>query len=430
MDAISRRALLAGSSAVAGAVLAACAGPAPTPRPPASTTVGRSGAPVTPGADVWAADGWRELAGKRVGVVTNQTGVLADLTHIIDAMTDAGMRPTAVFGPEHGFRGTAQAGVSEGNSVDPRTGIPVYDAYRADAGDLAALYRREGINMVVCDIAGAGVRFWTYTWTMYRAMQATALAGAAFVVLDRPCPLGARVLGPVLDPAYASGVGLKPIAQQHGMTFGELARMFAELFLPADTGGKHLVDLRVVPVSGLSAADLFADTGLTWVPPSPNMPTPTTALTYPGTCLFEGTTWSEGRGTCTPFETIGAPGVTWNWAEKLNGLGLTGVRFRETYFAPTFDKFAGQTCGGVQLHVTDPRAVDAVRTAIAMLVTAKQLYQSTFGWTPNRHIDKLTGSDRVRTMVDAGASTDDIVGSWQNELAGFRAQRKPFLLYH
>jgi uncharacterized protein YbbC (DUF1343 family) len=124
------------------------------------------------------------------------------------------------------------------------------------------------------------------------------------------------------------------------------------------------------------------------------------------------------------------PGVTWNWAEKLNALGLTGVRFRETYFAPTSDKFAGQTCGGVQLHITDPRAMDAVRTAIAMLVTAKQLYPSTFGWIPNGHFDKLTGSDRLRTMVDAGASTDDIVGSWQDELARFRTQREPFLLYH
>jgi uncharacterized protein YbbC (DUF1343 family) len=431
MDAISRRGLLAGTALATGAgpaaALAACAGPAGKPRPPASTTVGHSGASVIPGADVCAAAGWRELAGKRVGVMTNQTGVLADLTHIIDAMTAAGKRPAAVFGPEHGFRGTAQAGASEGNSVDPRTGIPVYDAYRADASDLAILYRREGINTVVFDVAhaGAGVRFATHTWAMYRAMQAATLTGAAFVVLDRPCLVSGRALGPVLDPAYASGVGMKPIAQQTGMTAGELARMFAALFLPADTGGKHLTDLHVVPVSGLRAADLFADTGLTWVPPSPNTPTPATALTYPGTCMFEGTIWSEGRGTCTPFQTIGAPGVTWKWAEKLNAQNLPGVRFRETYFAPAFDKFAGQTCGGVQLHVTDPRAMDAVRTGVAMLVTAKQLYQSTFGWTPNGHFDKLTGSDRVRTMIDAGASTDEIVGYWQDELARFRAQREP-----
>jgi uncharacterized protein YbbC (DUF1343 family) len=166
------------------------------------------------------------------------------------------------------------------------------------------------------------------------------------------------------------------------------------------------------------------------VPPSPNMPTPTTAALYPGTCMFEGTTWSEGRGTCTPFETIGAPGVTWAWAETLNTLNLPGVRFRETYFAPTFDKVAGRTCGGVQAHVTDPRALDAIRTAVAMLVTAKQVHPSSFGWRPDRYIDNLTGSDRVRTMVDAGASTDDIIGSWQDQLARFRARREPFLLYH
>jgi uncharacterized protein YbbC (DUF1343 family) len=361
-------------------------------------------------------------------VLTNQTGVLADLTHIVDAMAAAGVRPAAVFGPEHGFRGTAQAGASEANAVDPRTGVPVYDVYRADAGDLAALCRRAGVDTVVFDIAGAGARFYTYTWTMYRAMLAAALTGSTFVVLDRPGPLGRRALGPVLDPAFASDVGLKPIAQQPGMTAGELARMFAALFLPADTGGRS-VQLRVVPVAGWAAADLFTDTGLVWVPPSPNMPTPDTALVYPGTCMFEGTTWSEGRGTCTPFQTVGAPEVTWTWAERLNALSLPGVRFRETYFTPTFAKFAGRTCGGVQLHVTDPRAMDAVGVGVAMLVTAKRLSPSSFGWTPERHIDSLTGSDRVRTMIDAGASTDDIVGSWQDELTRFRARREPFLLY-
>jgi len=362
-------------------------------------------------------------------VLTNQTGVLRDLTHIIDSMTAAGARPVAAFGPEHGFRGVAQAGSSQGDFVDPRTGVPVYDAYLADAAGLAALYRRAGLDTVVFDIAGAGARFYTYTWTMYRAMQAAALTGAQFIVLDRPCPLGGKALGPVLDPAYASGVGLQPIAQQPGMTAGELARLFAAQFLPADTGGKR-VDLRVTPVSGLRAGDLFGATGLTWVPPSPNMPTPTTALLYPGTCMFEGVTWSEGRGTCTPFETIGAPGVTWTWAEQLNGIRLPGVRFRETYFVPTFSKFAGKTCGGVQVHIVDARAVDAVRTGIAMLVTAKRLFPSLFGWTPDHNIDSLTGSDRVRTMVDAGASVDDIVGSWQDELTRFRTRREPYLLYH
>jgi uncharacterized protein YbbC (DUF1343 family) len=361
-------------------------------------------------------------------VLSNPTGVLRDLTHIVDDLVSAGIRPLAVFGPEHGFRGTAQAGGSTGNYVDPRTGIPVYDAYNATADQLAAMYSSAGIDTVVFDIAGVGARFYTYTWTMYLAMVAAVHTGAAFVVLDRPVPVGGQAYGPQLDPAFATLVGLKPVVQQPGMTAGELARLFDALFLPGDTG-KRLSSLDVVTVRGWRRDTLFADTGLPWVLPSPNMPTPDTALLYPGTCMFEGTLLSEGRGTTRPFEMIGAPGIDWRWAESLNAAALPGLRFRENYYTPTWSKFAGQTCGGVQVHLTDRGSVDAIRTAVTMLVTAKRLYPNVFGWRPDHWIDDLTGSTRLRTMIDAGATVADVVGAWQAELAAFRRSRRAFLLY-
>lgn len=382
---------------------------------------------VTPGADVLAVDRWRSLRGKRIGVLSNQTGVLTDLTHIVDDMVATGVKPVAIFGPEHGFRGTAQAGGSEVKATDPRTGITVYDAYAATVDTLSGMYREAGVDTVVFDIVNVGARFYTYTWSMYIAMRASVVTGAGFVVLDRPNPVGGKAFGPQLDPRYASGVGMKPIVQQPGLTSGELARLFDAEFLPADTGGKHLSTLDIVEVSGWSRNQL--DTGLAWIPPSPNMPTQDTALVYPGTCMFEGTQWSTGRGTTRPFETIGAPGIDWRWAEALNAAELPGVRFRENYFMPTFDKFTGTTCGGVQLVVTDRERFDAIRTAVTMMVTAKRLYPGAFAWRTDNWIDKLTGSDRLRRMVDAGASADEVVGAWEPELAEFRGLRGRYEIY-
>ncbi|WNV91964.1 DUF1343 domain-containing protein [Umezawaea sp. Da 62-37] len=380
---------------------------------------------VVTGAEVLAQDDWRRLGGRRVGILTNPTGVLPDQTHVVDSMVAAGQRPQAAFGPEHGFRGTAQAGGSEGDYPDPRTGVPVYDAYGANAEKLAGMFRKAQVDTVVFDIADVGARFYTYVWSMYTAMQAAAATGAAFLVLDRPNPVGGTARGPQLDPAYATGVGRKPIVQQHGMSVGELARFFDGEFLPSDGG--RVSNLDVVWARGWRRAEL--DTGLPWIPPSPNMPTRDTALVYPGTCLFEGTVFSEGRGTTRPFETIGAPDVDWRWAEKLNELNLPGVRFRETYFAPTFNKFVGKSCGGVALHLTDPAGFDAIRSAVAMLVTARALYPALFAWRPDHFIDNLSGSDRLRRMVDAGAGVDEVVGAWDSELTSFRRTRRQYLHY-
>ncbi|MFD2417592.1 exo-beta-N-acetylmuramidase NamZ family protein [Amycolatopsis pigmentata] len=379
-------------------------------------------AKVVAGADVLAARGWRELSGRKVGVLSNPTGVLANLDHIVDSMVTAGVRPVAAFGPEHGFRGSAQAGGSEGDYADPRTGIAVYDAYGASADKLASMFTKAGVETVVFDIADVGARFYTYIWTMYTAMSAAARAGTEFLVLDRPNPVGGAAAGPLLDPAFASGVGLVPIVQQHGMTAGELARFFAGEFIGP-------VQVNVVPVLGWRRETFFADTGLTWTPPSPNMPTPGTALVYPGLCMFEGTVFSEGRGTTRPFETVGAPGVDWRWRDALSSLRLPGVEFRETYFVPTFGKFVNQTCGGVQVVVTDARTFDAIGTAVAMFVTAKRLYPALFGWRPDNWIDKLTGSARLRTMIDEGAGVHEITASWQPEAEAFTAKRRPYLLY-
>lgn len=411
---LNRRSLLtaAALAAPAAAVASACSAPQQADL----------GFEVRTGADVLAGRDFDDVRGRRIGVVTNPTGVLSSLEHVVDAMQASGaVDVVAVFGPEHGFRGTSQAGGSEGDHRDPRTGLPVYDAYGADAAKLAEMFRKARVEQVVFDIADVGARFYTYIWTMYTAMQAAQQVGAGFLVLDRPNPIGGLVAGPRLDPRFASGVGVLPIVQQHGMTVGELARMFDRVYLP-----EPLPQLNVVRVEGWKGR--AADTGLPWVPPSPNMPTQDTAKLYPGTGLFEGTVLSEGRGTTRPFEIIGAPGIDWRWAEDLNAAELPGVRFRETAFVPTFSKHANTLCGGVQVHRTGDD-VDPIRTAVTMIVTARRRYPQVFGWRPDDMIDKLSGSDRLRTMVDRGADAAEIVDSWQDDVTDFRRQREPHLLY-
>ncbi|MEU0400650.1 DUF1343 domain-containing protein [Streptomyces sp. NPDC006197] len=412
---LSRRSLLAAGGAL-GAVAA-------TP-PPASGVPASGHGRVRTGFERLAADGYALLAGERVGVVTNPTGVTPDARHVVDVMhADERVDLVAVFGPEHGFRGTAQAGGSEGRYDDPATGLPVYDTYLKSGRPLADVFTASGVDTVVFDIQDVGARFYTYIWTLYDCMAAAALAGKRFVVLDRPNPVtGRAALGPVLDRAFATFVGREPIAQAHGMTVGELARLFDGEFLAAP------VALETVRMTGWRRTEFFDATGLPWVPPSPNMPTPETALVYSGTCLFEGTNLSEGRGTTRPFELLGAEGIDRRWAEAANALGLPGVRFREAYFAPTFSKFQGRTVGGVQLHVHDRQSFDPVRTGIGLLVTARASW-SGFAWRADHWIDRLTGSTRVRTLIDAGAGVDEVVGAWEADLKAFRAVREEYLLY-
>ncbi|MGW3104757.1 exo-beta-N-acetylmuramidase NamZ family protein [Streptomyces sp. NPDC001100] len=367
---------------------------------------------------------YAQLNGRRIGIVTNPTGITSDAHHIVDVMhASPHVNLTAVFGPEHGFRGTAQAGGSEGRHTDPATQLPVYDTYLKSGQPLADVFRASGVDTVVFDIQDVGARFYTYIWTLYDCMEAAQVAGKRFVVLDRPNPVTGRTAqGPVLHREFATFVGRQPIAQAHGMTVAELARLFNGEFL------KTPVQLETVLMTGWKRSEFYDAWSLPWVPPSPNVPTPDTALVYSGTCLLEGTNLSEGRGTTRPFELLGAEGIDGRWAAAVNQLGLPGVHFREAYFAPTFSKFQGKTVGGVQIHVHDRAAFDPVRTGIALLVTAKKVW-SGFGWRSDHWIDNLTGSARVRTAIDAGAGTDEVVAGWQEELRVFRGIRTEYLLY-
>ena len=436
MTSLNRRQLLtAGALGAAAVPLAASTAQAAAAAPPAGDNITHPSRPVTPGADRAAADGWSALAGRRVGIITNPTGILTNLRTIVDEMHESGaVDIRGVFGPEHGFRGTAQAGGSEGTFTDARTGLTVYDSYGAGTDKMASMFRTAGVDTVVFDIQDAGARFYTYIWTMYTAMKAAVQTGARFVVLDRPNPIGGTARGPMMTAAYTSGVGAKEIVQAHGMTVGELARFFDGEFLEAEVGGR-LTELQVIEVSGWRRDMPYAATRLPWVMPSPNMPTPDTALVYPGTGMFEGTNLSEGRGTTRPFELVGAPYVDYRWAERLADLDLPGAGFREAYFNPTFSKHQGKVCGGVQVHITDPRTFDPMRVGVEMLVAAKAVY-SEFDWRRDTWdaarpywIDKLTGSTRLREQISAGAPAAEVIGAWEGELAEFDRRRQQYLLY-
>ncbi|MEU9455534.1 DUF1343 domain-containing protein [Streptomyces sp. NPDC048277] len=352
------------------------------------------------------------LAGPgRFGLVSNHTGVLPGLRPAAPALLDAGARLVALFGPEHGLHGTAQAGEGEAAETDPDTGLPVHDTYRCSGERLDKLLIDSGVDALVHDLQDIGARFYTYVWTMFDLMVSAARTGVRFVVADRPNPLGGLVSeGPLLDPAWASFVGRAPIPVRHGLTCGELARHLNVSAVPRAAG--RAADLTVIEATGWRRAMAAEDTGLPWIAPSPNIPTPVTAAVYPGTCLFEGTNLSEGRGTTQPFEIVGAPYIDARFAPALAELALPGVHFRDLRYVPAFHKHAGRALRGVQLHITDREAFTPVRTAVAMLATLRRLYPDDFAWrTANdvdddegsRHfIDLLWGSDRLRRAVDAG----------------------------
>ncbi|MFF5205655.1 exo-beta-N-acetylmuramidase NamZ domain-containing protein [Streptosporangium sp. NPDC000396] len=339
------------------------------------------------------------LPHSRIGLVTNPTGVLPDLTPGAVTLRSAGVPLTALFSPEQGIRGAAQAGHGEPAGPDPVTGLPVFDTYGKDGPALDELVASSEIDALVFDIADIGTRFYTYVWTMYDLMASAARLGLRFAVLDRPNPLGGTVAeGPALDPAYASFVGRAAVPIRHGLTAGELA-VHVNRLLGAD--------LQVIAAEGWRRDTPWAATGLPWVMPSANMPTLETALVYPGTGLFEGTNLSEGRGTTRPFELVGAPYLDGRFAAELNGLGLPGVRFRDMWFAPTFHKHAGVTVRGVQLHVHDPEAFRPVLTGVSMLGLARSLHPEEFAWHDGQDggpyfADLLWGSDTLRRVIDAG----------------------------
>ncbi|MGH8793758.1 MAG: exo-beta-N-acetylmuramidase NamZ family protein, partial [Stackebrandtia sp.] len=419
---MKRRNIIAGGVAVAGGAALAAAAPAAVSAKPSRA--------VRTGIERLVDDDFKELEGQAVGIVSNPTGVMPSLRHEVDVMYESGkVDIVAAFGPEHGFRGTSQAGDGEDYFEDPKTGIPVYNAYN-DKDKLEEFFEEVGLDTVVFDIQDIGSRFYTYIWTMYLAMEAAANLGKRFVVLDRPNPVsGADAYGPVLDPEHATFVGLKPISQKHGMSVGELAQLFNAEFLPESIGTQ--VDLTVVEMEGWRRGRYHDETGAPWVVPSPNMPQVDTGILYTGTCMFEATALSEGRGTTLPFHLIGAPGIDHAWEEALNARELPGVRFREAYFVPTFSKWVEETCGGVEVRVTDRSVFDPIRTGLAMIVDQRRLYPD-YGWRDQDGdgeywLDKLTGNENIRLAIEDGADVDDLEAIWKDDLEEFRAMREEHL---
>ena len=372
----------------------------------------------------------RAVHGLRVGAILNPTSVSEDLTHLADVLHARGVL-AALFGPEHGVRGDAQYLEEVGDARDPRTGVVAHSLY---GKDFASLTPRDaqlrGLDALVFDVQDVGSRYYTYLATMGLCMQAAAKQKLRFFVLDRPNPVGGlAVEGGVIHPGFESFVGLWPVCARHGLTAGEYARMINE---------KIGCDLQVISMTGWRRDLYYPETRLAWVMPSPNMPTPDTALVYPGMCLLEGTNLSEGRGTTRPFELFGAPWLDGHGlAADLAREGLEGVHFRPCAFTPTWDKHKGQRCHGVQIHVVYPRGLDSVRLGVAALVHARAQDPAKFRWRTEKYefvddkpaIDLLTGSAAFREQAEQGASVDRLCGLWAEERAAFARERERFLLY-
>jgi uncharacterized protein YbbC (DUF1343 family) len=380
--------------------------------------------PISLGNEVLLAERFGLVRGRRVGLITNPSGVNARLEATADALLQSGVNLTALFGPEHGVQSDRPAGAPVASSRDGRADIPVHSLYGETRRPTPEML--SGIDVMLFDVQDVGARFYTYAATMVHALEACAEQGVPFVVLDRPNPIGGAMEGNLLDPAFASFVGPGPILLRHGMTAGELARLFnAERNIGAD--------LTVVPVSGWRRAMFYDETGLLWVPPSPNMPALETAVVYPGTCLVEGTALSEGRGTPKPFEQVGAPGIDGRrLARRLNERGIPGAIFRPVAFEPFTGKQSGQACEGVQVHVTDRRAYPAVRAGLEALTAVRDLFPGLLAWREVDGIypfDRLMGTDRVRHALDAGAGAEEIVASFEPDIRAFAERRRAYLLY-
>ena len=372
------------------------------------------------------------LRGLRVGVVCNPASIDSGVSHIVDRLAAAdGVTLAAIFGPQHGFRADLQDNMIESpHAEDARRRVPVYSLYSETREPTAEMLR--GLDAIVVDLQDVGTRVYTFVYTMANCLRAAARHGVKIIVCDRPNPIGGdEVEGPVLDPAYASFVGQFAIPLRHGLTIGELARLFNDQF---GIGAA----LEVVPMTGWRRSMYWDETALPWVLPSPNMPTLDTAIVYPGMVLFEGTLLSEGRGTTRPFEIVGAPWVDGErLAESMNGQALPGVRFRPVVFEPTFQKHARETCGGCQVHVTDRRAFRPVLTAVTLLAAFRRQSPERFAWRQPPYeyehekmpIDILYGSDALRTMIDAGTPGKEIAAGWGADVRRFEDVRARCLLY-
>ncbi len=372
------------------------------------------------------------VAGRRVGVVCNPASIDSAFRHTADRLVgDPDVTVAALFGPQHGLRSDLQDNMIETpHARDPRRHLPVYSLYSETREPTAEMLR--AIDVLVVDLQDVGTRVYTYIYTMANCMRAAARHGVHVVVCDRPNPIGGDdVEGHLLDPAYASFVGQFPIPLRHGMTIGELARLFNDAF---GIGAS----LDVMPLGGWRRSMYYDETGVPWIIPSPNLPTLDSAIVYPGAVLFEGTRLSEGRGTTRPFELIGAPWIDGErLADAMNARGLPGVHFRPAFFEPTFHKYAKETCGGCQVHVLNRRSFRPVRTAVELMAEFRRQDPARFPWREppyeyedrKQPIDILYGSGRLRTVLDAGEDVAPLVASWRADEEAFRRTREKYLLY-
>jgi uncharacterized protein YbbC (DUF1343 family) len=371
------------------------------------------------------------LGGLRLGLVANPASVTRRLEHAAVAFArEPALRLRVLFGPEHGVWASAQDLVEVDDSRDPSTGLPVLSLYGRTRVPTPEMLK--GLDAVVFDMQDVGARYYTFAYTLLHLLEACAREGRRVVVLDRPNPLGGvAVEGNILDPAFASFVGLHPLPVRHGLTLGELALLFrSERDLD--------VDLTVVRMKGWERAQAFEETGLPWVMPSPNMPTVDTAFVYPGGCLVEGTNLSEGRGTTRPFELVGAPWIDpWALARDLQREEIPGAAFRPVFFTPTFQKHAGKACGGVQVHVHDRRRFPAYLAYLLLIFHARRQDPRKFAWRKPPYeyervklpIDILCGTDQVRSAIERGKSPRILERSWHEHAAIFRRRRRRYLLY-
>jgi len=369
----------------------------------------------------------------RVGLVAHPASVNSKLEHAFECFLKSGkFTLTALFGPQHGIRGETQDNMIEWKGFrDKKTGLPVYSLYSDTRKPASSMLKH--VDALAIDMQDVGSRYYTFIWTMELCMQACHEAGRSVVILDRPNPIGGAITeGPVLDTAYASFVGRRALPVRHGMTIGEIGNYFKNEFYPA-------LDLYVVTMKGWKRNMWLDGTGLPWVFPSPNMPTPDTAMVYPGMCLLEATNLSEGRGTTRPFEIFGAPFIDPEaFVKELGKFRLPGVIFRPMYFQPTFQKHAGKLCGGVQIHVIERKKFRPFKTGVAIIKTAHDLYPRSFAWkqppyeyeTEKMPADILAGTDRLRKDIDSGKSLGYMEKWWDEQCREFNKKvRKRYLIY-
>jgi uncharacterized protein YbbC (DUF1343 family) len=378
---------------------------------------------VRPGIDVLLTDSVALVRDRRVGLVTNQAGVDAQGVSDVVRLQAAGVKLVALFSPEHGFRGAADPGATVASTIDSATGLPIYSLYGRTTAPTDSML--DGIDLLLVDLQDAGARYYTYLFTTVEVMRAAARRGVRVVVLDRPDPIGAPVQGNVLDSAYRTPVGMLAVPMRYGLTLGELARLARQ-----DLG--LTTDLSVVPVAGWRRADPLDATGLPFVPPSPNLRSLESLYHYPGTCLFEGTNLSVGRGSDAPFEQVGAPWLdTTAVLSRVRSAQLAGVRFTGVRFTPSRPgdgKYADTALVGVRLAVTDRAAYDPTATAVHLLAAIRAVHGRQFAWIP-RHFDRLAGGPELRAQIEAGVDPSAIVRGWTPMLERFRERRKAMLLY-